>query len=273
MNSPIKWIGGKSQLRDKLYTMFPSHHCYVEVFGGAGWCLFGKERSNTEVINDVHSELIKFYRVVRAHPECLKNEITHMVCSREEYDSYRKMSQIEEERLTDVQRAARFYYMIHFAFGGAWADVFGVSPTRFVGGRFFDMSVIDKAHERLKHVYVEHGSFADIIPRWDREDTFFMCDPPYIDLKSYSNKFNNSDHHKLARVLGKIKGKFMVTINDCKLARQLYADYYMEETTVSYTISTSADARKEYGELIVTNYSPDEFGQFIDKSQTGLGDF
>jgi DNA adenine methylase len=74
-------------------------------------------------------------------------------------------------------------------------------------------------------------------------------------------------------VLGKIKGKFMVTINDCKLARQLYDDYYIEETTVSYTISTSADARKEYGELIVTNYSPDEFGQFTDKSQKGLGDF
>lgn len=36
MNSPIKWVGGKSKLISDLIPMFPDHVCYVEVFGGGG---------------------------------------------------------------------------------------------------------------------------------------------------------------------------------------------------------------------------------------------
>ena len=55
-NSPISWFGGKRLLRKQIIEKFPCHTCYVEVFGGAGWVLFGKEPSKVEVYNDIDSE-------------------------------------------------------------------------------------------------------------------------------------------------------------------------------------------------------------------------
>lgn len=72
MNSPIPWLGGKRLLRKRVISLFPEHKCYVEVFGGGAWVLFGKEPSSVEVLNDIDGELINFYRIVKCcHHELL----------------------------------------------------------------------------------------------------------------------------------------------------------------------------------------------------------
>ena len=59
MNSFISWIGGKKLLRKQIIEQFPDdYERYVEVFGGAGWVLFGKEQKGMEVYNDVNLSLI-----------------------------------------------------------------------------------------------------------------------------------------------------------------------------------------------------------------------
>lgn len=65
MNSPIKWRGGKKNLRKQIIEMIPEHHCYIEPFAGALWVLFGKEKSKVEVINDIDRNLINFYSVIK----------------------------------------------------------------------------------------------------------------------------------------------------------------------------------------------------------------
>ena len=65
MNSPLNYIGGKSQLSKIIIPMIPDHRMYCEVFAGAAWVLFKKEPSKFEVINDLDSDLICFYRVLR----------------------------------------------------------------------------------------------------------------------------------------------------------------------------------------------------------------
>lgn len=65
MKSPISWVGGKSRMIKKLLPMLPDHSGYVEVFGGAGWLLFGKEPSKWEVLNDYDSNLMNFWLVVK----------------------------------------------------------------------------------------------------------------------------------------------------------------------------------------------------------------
>ena len=64
MNSFISWIGGKKSLRKQLLAEFPeSIDRYVEVFGGAGWLLFSKEKhAKFEVYNDVNSNLVNLFR-------------------------------------------------------------------------------------------------------------------------------------------------------------------------------------------------------------------
>ena len=69
INSPFKWVGGKSRLRREIIPILPPHTCYVEPFAGAAWVLFGKPPSEVEVINDIDDQLINFFRVVKEKPE------------------------------------------------------------------------------------------------------------------------------------------------------------------------------------------------------------
>lgn len=46
MKSFIGWIGGKSRLKNQIISLIPTDCSrYIEVCGGAGWVLFGKEKS------------------------------------------------------------------------------------------------------------------------------------------------------------------------------------------------------------------------------------
>ena len=82
MNSFIGWIGGKRALRNEILQRMPSGiGRYIEVFGGAGWVLFGREPSSKvmEVFNDYDAELVNIYRCIKYHPDaCSMNSI----CSR-----------------------------------------------------------------------------------------------------------------------------------------------------------------------------------------------
>ena len=62
MNSFISWIGGKKFLRKKIISQFPeSYGRYIEVFGGAGWVMFGIEQpAPLEVLDCRIDELFEY---------------------------------------------------------------------------------------------------------------------------------------------------------------------------------------------------------------------
>jgi DNA adenine methylase len=88
MNSFISWIGGKHILAKKIIQMMPEHHTYVEVFGGAGWVLFKKPQSKVEVWNDLNSDLVNLFRVVRNRLNAFKQRQYFLLASREEYYAF-----------------------------------------------------------------------------------------------------------------------------------------------------------------------------------------
>ncbi len=131
IRSPIKWVGGKSKLRKTIVPMIPKHECYVEVFGGAGWVLFSKEPSRVEVLNDIDGELMNFFRVVKSHPEELIRSFDWDLTSREEFN---RLLQQDPTKLSEVERAHRFYYIIMASWGGE------------LGSARFQTSVSDEGH-------------------------------------------------------------------------------------------------------------------------------
>lgn len=69
MNSFITWIGGKNSLKKEICSRIPEK-CdrYIEVFGGAAWVLFAKEKhAGMEVYNDANGDLVNLFRVVKCH--------------------------------------------------------------------------------------------------------------------------------------------------------------------------------------------------------------
>ena len=105
----------------------PDHTCYVEPFCGACWVLLAKDPSRAEVINDADSELATFWRVIQNHLEEFLRYYRYAVSSRELFELEKRK---DPSVLTDIQRAARYFYIQKLGFGGRTTGrTFGTSAT------------------------------------------------------------------------------------------------------------------------------------------------
>lgn len=252
MNSFISWIGGKKALKNKIIKEFPEKETYgryVEVFGGAGWILFSSEKhAKIEIYNDINGNLVNLFRCVKYHAEEVQKELDLTLVSREQF--YNAKAQMEMQGLTDIQRAARFFVVIKESFG---------SDLHSFGLKARD---IDKAKEylllvskRLKSVVIENQDFRKIITNNDRLDTLFYLDPPYYKAEDYySVKFAEEDHIELKEMLDNIKGKFILSYNDCDFIRKLYKGYNIIEVSREHNLLLAKGGRR-YLELIIKNFS------------------
>lgn len=254
MNSPIKWMGGKYRLRNKIIGLLPQDYlCYVEVFGGAGWVLFAKSPSKVEVLNDVNGELINFFRVVRDNTPDFIRAFEYLLISRQIFEEYKKANSNE---LDDIERAARFYYLVHFSFGSRMQS-FIISPT---GVKFVLKTLeleIKQTRARLLNTIIENRDFEKLILSYDRTNTVFYCDPPYYGLTGYSTQgsgsFTVEDHVRLRDVLSHLQGRYLLSINDHPDIRELYRGFNIEEVSVRYSVSRK-DKSTLKKELLISNY-------------------
>ena len=155
--------------------------------------------------------------------------------------------------MTEIHRAIRFLYLITQSFAGK-GNNYGYGTTTKPGQQIFYKETLLELRNRLKNTYVENLSFEKIIDKYDRNHSFFFCDPPYIETCGYGVIFGEEEHRLLANKLKEINGKFLLTINDHPLARELYKEFNIKEVEVNYSLSRETKARGKYKELIITNY-------------------
>ena len=250
LKPPICRVGGKSKLRKTIIEMIPEHTCYIELFFGSGWVYFGKENSKIEVINDIDKELINLFRTIKYHAPEVERLLEYEFSGRDIFDEYKNCTL---EHMTEIHRAIRFLYLITQSFAGK-GNNYGYGTTTKPGQQIFYKETLLELMNRLKNTYVENLSFEKIIDKYDREHSFFFCDPPYIETCGYGVIFAEEEHRLLANKLREIKGKFLLTINDHPLARELYKEFNIKEVEVNYSLSRETKARGKYKELIITNY-------------------
>ena len=249
MNSFISWIGGKRLLRNKILAEFPeegSYERYIEVFGGAGWILFSRDQhAKTEVYNDVNGNLVNLFRCVKCHPEALQKELEWILLSREVF-----FDAIHESRgLTDIQRAARFWISLKESFGSDGSS-FGTRPKNMINAVEF----LKDASIRLKSVVIENVDFERLLKTYDRPNALIYLDPPYFEAeKYYPDRFQPEDHIRLRDALKRVKGKFVLSYNDCAEIRELYKDYNIIAVERQNTLKTK-NGGGMYKEVIIKNY-------------------
>lgn len=253
MSSLFPWMGGKSKTAKRLCQLLPEHKCYVEVFAGAANLLFVKEKSKTEVLNDINSELVNLFRVVRWHPREFIKELFFSTQSRINFTDYRS-----QPGLTDIQKAARSWFIMKTAFGGLGGTthpVFGYGTTGKAPFHRSAFGVVRRYHKRLDGVYIENLDFTDCIRRYDRPHTVFYCDPPYLDAPGYKAVFTADNHRRLAAILKSIKGKFLLSINNHPKIRSLYRGLPRLKVKVKYSVSRDKSSKaRDRTELVIANY-------------------
>jgi DNA adenine methylase len=252
MDSPLCYIGGKSKLSNIISKMLPAHKTYCEVFAGAAWVFFRKEVSKYEVINDLDGDLVKFYRVVQNHLEEFLKQFKWLLSSHEWFEDWKQ--QLEVTGLTDIQQAARYYYVQRHCYGGkvkgrSWGSGAEHLPRINLLRLEEEMSQV---HLRLSRVIIENLDYKLFLERYDRAETVFYLDPPYYKLPFYRhNLLKLSDFQDLSSALLNIKARFILSINDHADMRKCFDHYKIRPVKVSYSASGKASLGNE---LLITNF-------------------
>lgn len=168
-------------------------------------------------------------------------------------DNYIYQNRKVNGTFTDLQRAARYLYLIKCSFGSN-RNSFATAPKTI----YNIVSELPKYKERLKSVIIENRDFEDLIKTYDRDSALFYVDPPYVASERYYNrnytKFNKDDHIRLNAVLKGIKGRFILSYNDCDFIRDLYKGYHIKCVSRQNLLPATAENRAEFKEVIITNY-------------------
>lgn len=247
----IPWIGGKRRLAKHLLPLFPAHTCYVEPFAGAAALLFMKPPVKAEVLNDVQGELVNLYRVVQHHLEEFVRQFKWTLVSRQNWDWLQATA---VATLTDVQRAARFYYLQHQAFGGkVVGQNFGTATTAPPGLNLLRIEEqLSAAHLRLSQVTIEHLDWHACATRYDRPHTLFFMDPPYWKTEGYGMPFELAEYRRLADAMKGLQGKAILTVNDHPDMRAAFKGLNVKRVPIVYSLARRN--RKASGELIIRNW-------------------
>lgn len=246
----FSWPGGKSWALKHILTRIPEHTCYCEVFAGGLAVLMAKEPSALEVINDINSELINFYRCARFHRDELIRQLQWTPNSREEFDSFRK-----HPGLTDIQRAAAWFYVQTLSFG---ADGHSYAVTRKSGGganksRHGLLQKIDALGERLDRANIENLDWRRCLALYDGDETFFFLDPPYTGCKIGNYPAWSADELQALRdILDALKGKWLLTINDSPESREIFAGLRTQKLTRKRGIANKDGQATDYHELLIS---------------------
>lgn len=158
--------------------------------------LFGKEMQSkqTEIFNDANSNLINLFRCIKYHPAALADELQCTLQSREIFEDFKQ--QLDGRGLTDIQRAAKFLYLIKTSFGCNAKNF--ATAKKSVGNV---MERFPEIQNRLSKVIIENRDFERLINLYDSKDTLFYLDPPYHTTeKLYDCRFSEDDHYRLKSV-------------------------------------------------------------------------
>lgn len=260
MSNPIvPWMGGKRRLAARLIPLFPPHQCYVEVFaGGAALFFMRPQPAPVEVLNDINGDLVTLYRVVQNHLEEFIRQFKWALSSRQIFE-WQKMTR--PETLTDIQRAARFFYLQQHAFGGKVAgQTFGTATTGPAINLLRIEENLSAAWQRLAGAYVENLPWLECAERYDRPHTFHYMDPPYWQTAGYGVDFAFENYERMAEFMRQCKGRVMVSINDHPDIRRVFEGFNIECADIRYSTSnqrrTKADVSRE---LVITNWNTEIF--------------
>jgi len=254
MSKLIPYLGGKRLLAKTILTLLPEHQLYCEPFGGSATILLEKSPSPEEVLNDLNGEIINLFRIIQAHHEEFLRWVRWNLRSREEFSRFKETP---PERLTDIGRAARTYYLLRAGYGGKGAHFAG----RMAGSqRPFSIYRIEEnlyeIHRRLENITLECLPYADCLRRYDGPDSLFYLDPPYYGHeRDYGpGIFSPEDFNRLAQLLKGLQGRFLLSLNDTPEIRLLFAGHHLQEVTTTYQVGTRHGHGKKARELLIANY-------------------
>ena len=237
-NTLLNYFGGKGTLRNRLYPYFPKKYkSYVEPFGG-GFSVGLRQHAEIEVYNDKDKNIYSLFKVLQDKDLFtdfkFKCDLTYFNEDIQSECSYR----LTDPNLSIVDRAYCFFISNRFSINGM-GKAFSLSPTlvrRGMGKRVSDfLSAVDhleEFHQRLSRITVTNKDGIKLMKKFDKEDAFIYCDPPYVwDTRSskyrYPCDMDNDDQQRfIDGVLQMKKAKILISGYENPIYKQLEANCF-----------------------------------------------
>jgi DNA adenine methylase len=151
---------------------------------------------------------------------------------------------------TEIQRAALWLYRNLYGFGG---DGRTYGPIR-KGSRssMFFLRRLSAFARRIDRVAVESLPYERCVALYDSTASLFFCDPPYTsgEVAAYA-PWTIPDVQRLRDVLFGVKGRWIVTLNDCPEIRSIFSGCRLRPVSTHANLARKARPRR-FEELIVT---------------------
>ena len=233
-------IGTKKIIKKEIIKRIPSHKTYIEPFVGGGAILFGKEPSEIEIINDLDTDLMKGYSILKNIKNFKNADINQTNLN--ELNKYYN----DNTKKSDSDKLIKSILKCN-TFGST-----GKGKLYKSSDYQYKTKKIPLYQERLKNVKMFNRSYENIIKKYDNKDTFYFLDPPYEDSKKLYEK-GEFDLKKLQEILKNIKGKFLLTLNDSQNVRELFKNYNITRFKIIGQGNKNIGQGVRY-ELFITNY-------------------
>ena len=224
----IKWVGGKTQIIEKIINNFPLEiNNYHELFVGGGSVIISLLKNKKIKINgtinayDINLKLIILYNVIKTNPIELYNNINSIIkefnncplikrtttnpsniiealLSKENYYYWiRKLfNSIEINETNYIQISSYFIFLNKTCFRGLYREGphgFNVPYGNYKNPEIINYNNLINLSQLIQNVKFYHLDFNDSIKKIGNND-FTYLDPPYypIDKKSFV-KYNIKD--------------------------------------------------------------------------------
>ncbi|MEI7024433.1 DNA adenine methylase [Paenibacillus sp. y28] len=269
----LKWAGGKRQLLPEIRKYVPQHYsAYYEPFVGAGAVLFDLQPQKA-VINDVNTELINTYKVIRDHVDELIADLKKHQADKEYFYSIRDLDRQEQFKgLSHVEKSSRIIYLNKTCFNGLFRvnsrGQFNVPFGKYKNPQIVNEPVLRAVHDYLStnDFTILNGDFEQAVSTAKAGD-FVYFDPPYdpvsntASFTSYSlNGFGKKDQERLRDTFAELdrRGcKVLLSNSATDYIKDLYSSYTVRIVSASRNINSNAARRGKIEEVLVMNYESD----------------
>lgn len=201
--------GSKARSLEYILPRLPYRKKYIEVFGGSAAVLMARKPSDLEVYNDRYGGIVAFYRCLKDR-EKLTQLTAWLETSLHSREEFIWCASTWENCEDDVERAARWYYMLRMSFSGLGRNFGRATSGKSNSGSKLANSLkeFEPMHQRLLNVQIENLDWKQCIRDYDSKDAVFYLDPPYYgtDAGIYKHKFTENDHKELCNTIFECQG-------------------------------------------------------------------
>lgn len=256
--TPITYYGGKQKMLPHILPLIPEHKVYVESFCGGAAVYFAKEASPLEVLNDVNTALINFYKVVKLYPHDLLLKIQATLHSRKLHDIAWDIYNAPLE-YSEIDRAWSLWVLCSQGFASQISRSWGYDKSRNTMSKRiqnakmrFDLELC----KRLESTQLECKNALEVIKIYDQEDAFHYVDPPYFnsDCAHYKG-YTEQDFKDLLDTLGNVKGKFLLSSYPSVVLEEAVSKYKWFQKCIKQTVSVNNKSGKVKNKVEVLTFN------------------